>query len=79
MKNHYRYMLSGDRPRSKWTDARELKTMRPKSRIVFFAYGYARNFIVNFRIGLSTHIGSALQGDPRAVPPAGNDAPAAPP
>ena len=27
----------------------------------FFAYGYAWNFIVNFRIGLSTHIGSALQ------------------
>ena len=46
--------------------------MRPKSRIVFFLrMATPGNFIVNFRIGLSTHIGSALQGNPRAVPPSG--------
>ena len=61
MKNHYRYMLLAiDRAlKVDWTHGEQNNAaFRPHC---FFAYGYAWNFIVNFRIGLSTHIGSALQ------------------
>ena len=54
---------SGDRPgaQSGLTHGVIVKNNAAEKPHCFFAYGYAWNLIVNFRIGLSTHIGSALQ------------------